>query len=316
MADITIADFGGLLSRNDYNTAVNEAFNPANYFNVRATSKARTSVFNLSPKITISDNAVACGKYVIGECKAPSTLTVTADHAWSVNDPIAECYDFHEVMDVDYKKEILAEAILAEGEKKAVNSFNDLLKMNTGHEAVRIYKTSNGIRQIASMVQTLKREGYRNRDMIILVADSFYTSMSVNTDFGNPEAMANNKDVQDINIADYFMRKMGVEVRPIDDDMLNNGNTNYGGEHIVMVGYIKPITVYVEWCHKPVNLVDVVDSEYDNVFLRGSGWTGLGCADTGAICVAKVNGELIDGVNPHIDTTHDGPNKQKPSDKK
>lgn len=316
MADITIADFGGLLSRNDYNTAVNEAFNPANYFNVRATSKARTSVFNLSPKITISDNAVACGKYVIGECKAPSTLTVTADHAWSVNDPIAECYDFHEVMDVDYKKEILAEAILAEGEKKAVNSFNDLLKMNTDHEAVRIYQASKGISQIASMVQTLKREGYRNRDMIILVADSFYTSMSLNTDFGNIGADINKKDVQDINIADYFMRKMGVEVRPIDDDMLNNGNTNYEEDHVVMVGYIKPITVYVEWCHKPVNLVDVVDSEYDNVFLRGSGWTGLGCADTGAICVAKVNGTLTDGVNPHNDPTHDGPKKQKPSDKK
>ena len=313
MADITIADFGGLLSRNDYNTAVNEAFNPANYFNVKATSKARTSVFNLSPKITISDNAVACGKYVIGECKAPSTLTVTADHAWSVNDPIAECYDFHEVMDVDYKKEILAEAILAEGEKKAINSFNDLLKMNTGHQADSVSQASEGVRKIASMVQTLKREGYRNRDMIILVAESYYTSMSLNLDLGPDN---NPKDVQEVDVAGYFMRRMGVEVKPIDDDMLNNGNTNYHGEHVVMVGYIKPITVYVDWCKKPVELVDVVDSEYDNVFLRGSGWTGLGCADTGAICVVKASGGIYDGVNPHNDTTHDGPNKTKPSDKK
>lgn len=313
MADTTIADFGGLLSRNDYNTAVNEAFNPANYFNVKATSKARTSVFNLSPKITISDNAVACGKYVIGECKAPSTLTVTADHAWSVNDPIAECYDFHEVMDVDYKKEILAEAILAEGEKKAINSFNDLLKMNADHQADTVYQASDGVRKIASIVQTLKREGYRNRDMIILVADSYYTSMSLNLDLGTQD---NVKDVQEIDVAGYFMRRMGVEVKPIDDDMLNNGNTDYDGERVVMVGYIKPITVYVDWCNKPVGLVDVVDSEYDNVFLRGSGWTGLGCADTGAICVVKANGTIFDGVNPHQDATHDGPNKTKPSEKK
>ena len=310
MADITIADFGGLLSRNDYNTAVNEAFNPANYFNVKATSKARTSVFNLSPKITISDNAVACGKYTIGECKAPSTLTVTADHPWSVNDPIAECYDFHEVMDVDYKKEILAEAILAEGEKKAINSFNDLLKMNAGHRAENINQTSEGIRKIAGMVQTLKKEGYRNRDMIILVGEQLYTSIALNLDLGTQHQF---KTVQEIDVAGYFMRTMGVEVRPIEDDMLNNGNTDYDGERVVMVGYIKPITVYVEWCHKPVDLVDVVDSEYDNVFLRGSGWTGLGCADTGAICVAKANGEIFDGVKPHQDTTHDGANTQKPS---
>lgn len=313
MADTTIADFGGLLSRNDYNTAVNEAFNPANYFNVKATSKARTSVFNLSPKITISDNAVACGKYVIGECKAPSTLTVTADHAWSVNDPIAECYDFHEVMDVDYKKEILAEAILAEGEKKAINSFNDLLKMNTDHQADTVNRASEGVFKIASLVQTLKREGYRNRDMIILVAESYYTSMSLNLDLGTQNQ---GKDVQEIDVAGYFMRRMGVEVKPIDDDMLNNGNTDYDGERVVMVGYIKPITVYVDWCNKPVGLVDVVDSEYDNVFLRGSGWTGLGCADTGAICVVKANGTIYDGVNVHQDPTHDGPNKTKPSDKK
>lgn len=313
MADITIADFGGLLTRNDYNTAVNEAFNPANYFNVKATSKARTSVFNLSPKITISDNAVACGKYVIGECKAPSTLTVTADHAWSVNDPIAECYDFHEVMDVDYKKEILAEAIIAEGEKKAINSFNDLLKMNADHQADTVSAADEGVRKIASMVQTLKREGYRNRDMIILVADSYYTSMSLSLDLGNGNQV---KDVQEIDVAGYFMRRMGVEVKPIDDDMLNNGNTNYQEEHVVMVGYIKPITVYVDWCKKPVELVDVVDSEYDNVFLRGSGWTGLGCADTSAICVVKAPGEIFGGVDPHQDPTHDGPNKTKPSDKK
>lgn len=313
MADTTVADFGGLLSRTDYNTAVNEAFNPANYFNVRATTKARTSVFNLSPKITISDTAVACGKYVIGDCKTPSTLTVTADHAWSVNDPIAECYDFHEVMDVDYKKELLADAALAEGEKKAVNSFNDLLKMNTNHQPVYVNSAQEGVRQIASMVATLKHEGYRNRDMVILLADSFYTSLTLAVDFGT---QMQSKEAQDIDVAGYFMRKFGVEVKRIDDDILNNGNTNYAGERVVMVGYIKPITVYVEWCQKPVELVDVVDSEYDNVFLRGSGWTGLGCADTGAICVAKANGEIIDGVEPHNDPTHDGPKTTKPSDKK
>ena len=313
MADTTAADFGGLLSRTDYNTAVNEAFNPANYFNVRATTKARTSVFNLSPKITISDNAVACGKYAIGDCKTPSTLTVTADHAWSVNDPIAECYDFHEVMDVDYKKELLADAALAEGEKKAVNAFNDLLKMNAGHQEVIIYSAREGVRQIATMVATLKHEGYRNRDMVILLADSFYTSLTLAVDFGD---QMQSKEAQDIDVAGYFMRKFGVEVKRIDDDILNNGDTNYDGERVVMVGYIKPITVYVEWCQKPVELVDVVDSEYDNVFLRGSGWTGLGCADTGAICVAKANGTIQDGVEPHNDTTHDGPNKTKPSDKK
>lgn len=313
MADTTVADFGGLLSRTDYNTAVNEAFNPANYFNVRATTKARTSVFNLSPKITISDNAVACGKYVIGDCKTPSTLTVTADHAWSVNDPIAECYDFHEVMDVDYKKELLADAALAEGEKKAVNAFNDLLKMNPDHNAVIISSAGEGVRQIASMVATLKHEGYRNRDMVILLADSFYTSLTLTVDFGSE---VQSKEAQDIDVAGYFMRKFGVEVKRIDDDILNNGNTNYDGERVVMVGYIKPITVYVEWCQKPVELVDVVDSEYDNVFLRGSGWTGLGCADTGAICVAKAYGEIQDGVGPHNDPTHDGPKTTKPSDRK
>lgn len=313
MADTTVADFGGLLSRTDYNTAVNEAFNPENYFNVRATTKARTSVFNLSPKITISNNAVACGKYVIGDCKTPSTLTVTADHAWSVNDPIAECYDFHEVMDVDYKKELLADAALAEGEKKAVNAFNDLLKMNAGHNAVVISSAREGVRQIASMVATLKHEGYRNRDMVILLADSFYTSLTLAVDFGTE---VQGKEAQDIDVAGYFMRKFGVEVKRIDDDILNNGNTDYDGERVVMVGYIKPITVYVEWCQKPVELVDVVDSEYDNVFLRGSGWTGLGCADTGAICVAKAYGEIQDGVEPHNDSTHDGPKTTKPSDKK
>lgn len=316
MADTTVADFGGLLSRNDYNTAVNEAFNPANYFNVRATTKARTSVFNLSPKITISDNAVACGKYTIGECKAPSTLTITADHAWSVNDPIAECYDFHELMDVDYKKELLADAAVAEGEKKAINSFNDLLKMNAGHRAVEVSTVGEGIRTIASMVQTLKKEGYRNRDMIILVAESYYSQLTLNADFGNEQQYSQQKTIQEVDIAGYFMRAFGVEVKPIDDDMLNNGNTNYEGEHVIMVGYIKPITVYVEWCNKPVSLVDVVDSEYDNVFLRGSGWTGLGCADTGAICVAKATGAPMDGFAPHNDPSHDGPNTTKPSDKK